>query len=58
MMGKLCVDLKMAYSKVWMKQKLLDHFGDDIMIGNINGEEDLVTFILMRRKFWLSFTTQ
>ena len=24
----------MAYSKVWMKQKLLDRFGDDITIGN------------------------
>ena len=49
-MGKLCVDLKIAYSKVWMKQKLLDRFEDDIMIGNINGKEDVVTFFFNAKK--------
>ena len=55
MMGKLCVDLKMAYSKVWMKQKLLDRFGDNIMIGNINGKEDVVTFIFNAKKILAEF---
>ena len=55
MMGKLCVDLKIAYSKVWMKQKLLDRFGDDIMIGNINGKEDVVTFIFNAKKILAEF---
>ena len=55
MMGKLCVDLKMACSKVWMKQKLLDRFGDDIMIGNINGKEDVVTFIFNAKKILAEF---
>ena len=41
---------KMAYSKVWMKRKLLDRFGDDIMICNINGKEDIVTFIFNAKK--------
>ena len=45
----------MAYSKVWMKQKLLDRFGDDIMIGNINGKEDVVTFIFNAKKILAEF---
>ena len=55
MMGNLCVDLKMACPKVWMKQKLLDRFGDDIMIGNINGKEDVVTFIFNAKKILAEF---
>ena len=55
MMGKLCVDLKMAYSKVWMKQKLLDRFGDEIMIGNINGKEDEETLIFNAKKILAEF---
>ena len=53
--GKVCVDLKMAYPNVWIKQKLLDRFGDDIMIGNINGKEDVVTFIFNVKKILAEF---
>ncbi|XP_060587354.1 uncharacterized protein LOC132742871 [Ruditapes philippinarum] len=41
-MEKLCgTD---AYSSVYMKKKLLEHFGDSIMISELNGKPSVVTF--------------
>ena len=41
-MEKLCGTE--AYSSVYMKKKLLEHFGDSIMISEVNGKPNIVTF--------------
>ena len=55
MMGKLCPEPIMAYSNVWMKKKLQEYFGDDIIITNINGKSDVVTFVTTAKKILAEF---
>ena len=41
-MKDLCGDK--AYSLVWMKQKLKDHYGDSILISELHGKSNVITF--------------
>ena len=55
MMGKLCPEPGMAYSNVWMKKKLQEYFGDDVIIGNADGKSDVVTFVTTAKKILAEF---
>ena len=44
LIGKMQDCLKSAYSQVYMKNKLKEEFGDDILITQMNGKPDVVTF--------------
>ena len=52
MMAKLCLE---PYSNKWMKKKLENHFGDDIIFANSDGKSNVVTFLPTAKKILTEF---
>jgi len=55
-MTSLCGDL--AYSNVYMKKKVLEHFEGNVIITEMNGKQNVVTFKSSAHKFYTDFTAE
>lgn len=53
-----CEDGESPYSSKYMKKKLLDHFGSRIVISEINGKPDVVTFKMTASEILNDFYNQ
>ena len=48
----------MPYGFTYMKKKIKDHYGDDIIIAEINGKSNVVTFTTTASKFSMIFISK